>query len=970
MSRDLAQWEERLEGHFRHLAAARRQVEGGPPLFALEHNLEAEEIGDLGAAIRAHIGHNPPQREHVLTWVVYAAELGYRYSGDEFWQTFERETPGWTVYGDRHWIRQRYRSFRQQYGGAEPSGAWAEHFSIICWPITHAILPWDLQRQLARILYELRHAFSSELLESPINLGESIQGRSWNATSRFQNLAQDVALVGQIATALLFEGRFGTDSLIHSSALERISKDLERERRAREWLRSARRSAQERARVRGLAVSWGMPSPSAEGPQEAREDIAALGIEPRLVLRPNDAVGECWGVSLEVPDLSHLLLKLPRTREILTNTRCVVAGASGRPLARGTFLYGSRRVVLARWPRPEEVLLQFEKTDPQLEYILRAECLLRPGPSWLFRIASDGVAYESRSLRVRPGERYILVTSSEVAESIHHVRPISLDCQGVYGVLLTLPSALTPEWEETLRCLGLAQARAIEVWPAGLSAAVWDGEGHGEWLTSERPCLAVRSDHPVDALLVLMDGSPESTLELAPVVPGEPLFFELPSLPTGLHRIRVSARAAPDAVTESLGALDVVMRIRESRPWSPGLSSQGPLRVEVDPITPTLEQLWEGRVRLAIQGPPGRRVRSRVSLLEREEEEAIYVGQLPPLPFPVDPDAWSAQFERHVRKEAGETYDLARICQLEFFAKELGTFTVRCEREFTPLRWAVRRRGQCYTVCLVDDTGEEQGPVVGRLAFEKPCVEERMVSSKSQYEAPEPGGMYVARSARYTVAVIVPPVVRNLSDLGCSPRIDGTTRSLEGLYQLTGMMRLWGKARLTGDLFSATRKRQVLVALLQHLFGVICGETWARAEEAAGRDKARLGAPLEEALSRRRNEAAVAEYLVRDVADLLDSGCEERARLLAELASRLDLLPLPATSFQITAEWLAQFALRLASEPATVEDWAGERIRDGLKGLMDAPALARAARFLVLLTDSHRTARVAAGELYASWGWP
>ena len=38
----------------------------------------------------------------------------------------------------------------------------------------------------------------------------------------------------------------------------------------------------------------------------------------------------------------------------------------------------------------DEVLLQFERSNEQLNFLLRTECLLRPGPNWLFRIASDG----------------------------------------------------------------------------------------------------------------------------------------------------------------------------------------------------------------------------------------------------------------------------------------------------------------------------------------------------------------------------------------------------------------------------------------------------------------------------------------------------------------------------------------------------------------------------------------------------
>jgi hypothetical protein len=353
---DLGQWQARIAEHFGQLRTVRTETVGDRPIFALEHGLDETEVKTLASAIRAHIAESAPSTDHPLPWIIYAAEFGYRYSGDEYWQTFESETPGWIIHGDRHWIRDCFRSFHRKYGGAKPSGPWAEHFRIICWPITHAILPRDLQRQLASILYELRHSFSAELFESPSILGEFIAARSWDATSRFQQLAQETQLIGQIAAALLLQGQFGTGGLIYPTTLRRIGEDLDRERRAREWLRGARKMAEERAHVRGLA--GGRPTAAiAVRHEEARAEVVALGIEPRLVLRPAEGSGASWDVTLEIPDLSHLLLRFPRTRDILTASRCVVAGAAGRPVARGRFLHGAQRVTLARWPRPEEVLL-------------------------------------------------------------------------------------------------------------------------------------------------------------------------------------------------------------------------------------------------------------------------------------------------------------------------------------------------------------------------------------------------------------------------------------------------------------------------------------------------------------------------------------------------------------------------------------------------------------------------------------
>ncbi len=147
----------------------------------------------------------------------------------QYWQTFEEKTPGWTLNGRRDWIRDAFVAFQKEYASAKPSGPWAENFSIIAWPITHAILPRDLQQQLARILYDLRHSFSAELFDEPQRLGEFIAARSYNASARFQNLVQAPALVGQIAAALLLQGKEGFKTLLHPATLKRIGDDVDRE---------------------------------------------------------------------------------------------------------------------------------------------------------------------------------------------------------------------------------------------------------------------------------------------------------------------------------------------------------------------------------------------------------------------------------------------------------------------------------------------------------------------------------------------------------------------------------------------------------------------------------------------------------------------------------------------------------------------------------------------------------------------
>ena len=99
MSLDLGEWQERLARHFAGLRNRRCTRRIATPMFGLEHGLTPPEVQALEAAVRSDIARRRPSPDHWLAWIVYSSELGYRYSGDEYWQTFEHETPGWTDNG-------------------------------------------------------------------------------------------------------------------------------------------------------------------------------------------------------------------------------------------------------------------------------------------------------------------------------------------------------------------------------------------------------------------------------------------------------------------------------------------------------------------------------------------------------------------------------------------------------------------------------------------------------------------------------------------------------------------------------------------------------------------------------------------------------------------------------------------------------------------------------------------------------
>lgn len=978
---DLEEWNQRLAEHFGALARDRKDI----PLFALEHGLAPAEVLALSDKLRAHILHSPPNSKHVLVWTVYAAEIGYGYAGDEYWQTFELKTPGWTQNGNRGWIRDAFIAFQKKFAAAKPSGAWAEHFSIIAWPITHAILPRDLQQQLARILYDLRHSFSAELFDEPQRLGDFIAARSWNTSKRFQNLVQAPALVGQIAAALLLQGKAGSKTLLHPLTLKRIGDDVDRERRGRDWLRGARRAAEARAEIRGLAIGRPTTTPFHHR-EEARAEVERLGIEPRLVLRPIE--GSRWEVSLEIPDLSHLLLRFPQVRDILTESRCTVAGALGRPLARGRCLHGSQRIVLSSWPRHDDVLLKFERTDAQLEYLLRAECMLRPGTSWLFRVASDGLAYESRGMRVRAESKYLVVSTEPLPRSpLTHT--VEITCDSVHAVLLDVPSALTEEWTQVLRQLQLSQAKSIEVWPAGLAAVAWDGEGHGEWLASEIPTLAIRADHAIDELTIAMgQGDQSLSLALTNTSPGEPIFIELPPLPVGLHRFSVAARSGKGVDSEVVGDLDVVMRVREARPWLPGMTTHGPLDVELDPAAPSLEQFWEGKAAVTVRGPAGRQVRCRVQMFAHGAESP-FERQLPPLPLPLSSGRWMRHVETHLKKDkdAQRAYDDAHVGEVEFSADELGMFTLRCEREFTPLRWSVRRNSSGFIARLHDDAGSGV-PVIERYSFERPSIGEKLPSD-SEHKAPSAGGLYVATLGEFRASIIVPPIVKVFADFQCEPQFESAQRTPESIVRLLRHTAVWGTARLSGDPITSARRHVVIRALTANVFAVLCGRVWANAESKL-KDERGL-AELKRCISDKKHEQGIGAALQLEYRTLAEVPPSKRAARLGSLAETLRLVRPGANQREVVGRssfagatvlrrvqilgpdhsaWLAEFALRMASDPGSLIAWAGEHVEASIEKLLYAPTLARAARFLVLAVEQQQKALAAAGDVYAGWEWP
>lgn len=972
----LADWQERLHVHYESLHKARSRY--NRPIFALEHGLAEHEIHSLELDIRSWISQSPPDRKHGLAWIVYASESGYKYEGDQYWQSFESKTPGWSRGGNsyRNWMRQCFRSFQEDYGGAQPVGPWAEHFSIICWPITNALLPKDLQYQFARVLNDLSATLLLSHFETTDLLGRRIAAYSMRSNKRFRYFVHETELVGQIAVALLMPDEADSRVLILPATLTRIVEDLETERQSREWLKSARQRAKE-VRVSGARA---VPRTRVSLPvtkQDWQEELRALSLELTIVLSPSSETE--WSVFLRIPDFSPLAKDFPELQAPLSAIRCCVAGSALKSLmARGRLLCGTQTVRLERWPTADSALLEFEKPIPALSALVRTSCLIRPGPDWLFQVGADGLAHEMRGRSLRANHKYLLVRQREDQPDLGpHMRKVSIECNGITAIEIDVPGLVEGDFADQIAILGLSQTKNIRVWPAGIPVGAWDGEGYAEWLMRDKVLIGISSDHDIHRIDFAMNN--ESDLaSIKEVAAGAVYFLELPALQRGSHNLQFRVYEQDDGNCDAAGEFDVV--IREPRVFAPGFCYQGPLYATVDPLSPTLENLWEEKMSIHLHGPKDRFVDCSVRLAEKHSTVPLFARKLKDIPLPLDPETWRQLFHDQIREldEAKEQYDLAEYCDLHFDGSDMGSVAIKCEREYRPLRWRIIKKKRDYRLYLLDDSGQTAPPVIRYSSYELPDTVKQLQNADVLDEllVDDNGGLFSATNQTGQDSILVPPRIKQLADFHIDPQVRERTNAVKDILEMIHCYSLWASANVPGNIAALVRQRYVLKAIHSKMIGLMCGGRWAAAE---GRFKPESSTSLEQLLAEIRNKEL--EKVLRHNGSLYSElNTYERVAALSGPTFRNLLPPQTRLAVSFHAEllqagfdpqaWQMEFALRLASRPDGLQSWAECHFHKGTEWIREFPAPLRVARYVVLTVDADLQEEISHGwRVYTGWDW-
>ena len=827
----LEHWKDRLERHFQSLAALRNNSE--LPLFALEHGLSTEEITEISDLLREQISTGKSLDEYWLLWVVYATEIGYEYTGHEYWQSFSDQTPCWESH-HRPLLRDWFEKFQDIYDGVRPSGPWAEQFPIIAGPITHAILPKYLQYCFASALYQLRFRLARLEALDFLSVRRLLITGTYNTTTRFEQFLQQEELTGRIVLALLNQEPQDGQEPIHLPTLGRIVDDLNQVRSTRVWLKETRTVVD---RYRGIGQGTG-PSQKpthTHGPDQKVESFFQQSIQPNIFLRYS-GTGK-WAVVMEVPSFASLAATAHDLKVFLEQTRCRLAGATDVKPA-GWTLTGRRFGLLKSWPDDHIPLIEFEKVHEVLNEFIQEDCKISKGPTWLFRIGMDGRAREIKGKNVHPGVKYILASTDDLTDTISpFITPCLLDCSSVTAVQIVVPENPDSEQISQLKAIDLEIARTIRVWPAGLPCRKWNDEGDSEWLTTESPRFGIVHDHPAESYLICLNKDAQITVD-APEA-GHPTYIEVKPLPAGRHILTVTAqRESPSADGEDTLTGYVELEVREPEPWVPGVPAHTGLIVDVDPHDANFDELWANTVDLSINGPESHSVECLLRFEDGDGKRTFEqrIGQTWNLP--VTPPIWREQFKQFLKshKNAAWRYLEASAGILEILAGELGNFSLRFDRDIPSIRWVARHHHGNIMLRLIDDTGIESNQAVCQMfSMDYPTVATTpdLPSLFDSISPQPPGGLFIARHGDYGDSIIVSSLTssRRLQDQNINPDFSdilaGTTSAATGLRILTG----WKMARIAGIVAVAEYQRNKITQELHcALYEKLCGQNWARAE--------------------------------------------------------------------------------------------------------------------------------------------
>lgn len=829
MSAILRDFETRLQDHFSRLSVEKRKENF--PVFALEHCLDAREVGrlgnELGRSLRSLQGLTPSFQ---LCWLVHAAEVGYGFDGTEYWQRFTEATPNWH-YEHRNDFLGFFRAFARQFGGVQPQGHWASHYRYISWPVAHALLPHDLQLQLAQSIYNARHRLPEIAQLDPLRTGEFIDRYTFERTSRYRFFLEQRELVGWIVHALM-QADSAHAPILYPPTLKRILERLNGAAHAREWLKDARRQYARST----FHLPWSARHTTAPPP------IGDPGNGPRNVSGPMPALlTPMLSMRFDGDDRAQMFVELPSFQQLLNlhgefrshfdraNVRIPCHGNALMPAV--TLLSGSGRVrPMQRWPEPEEVLAEFSPKLQAFDRLVSSECRLRKSGIWLFKRGPQGTASEILGQTLRPGERYVAVVRDKHRLGGLPGKPLELKCTGVAALAFEVPVVVPNALAKTYSDVGLPLHRTIRVEPIGVLPRAWGGESLGEWLSTETPCFTLERDHDFDSYQIRCNEGPAELFHCG--ADGE-VIISLQNLEEGSHTIDIATRSSASGLGVHIppcACATFDLHVRRPSHWVPGELCSPGLIVETHPRLPTLLEFLGDAIELTALGSTNQQVTCSL-VLQDAAGSTTSTLTICKQALPLTLDQWCSGVRGLLGRPSDEHEFLAAAsAYILVDADDLGHRRIPLQNTPGPVRWAVNKTKDAAMLRLIDD-GADHALEITWADFCAPMSPVAISRDAAQLiDVNQQSGLFFARAGDHAEAVIVSPrgSGSGLKWLGVTFERDAFRD--QDLLKVFACRSLWRNARACSPI-SRIHQRQVATRLHRHSLEIVAGRRWCAGEE-------------------------------------------------------------------------------------------------------------------------------------------
>lgn len=790
---EIKQIREKIKKNYSELFHKRKV--NSKPVFSIEHNLTKEECKFLNEYIQLSV---IVYQEDELLWLVYASEIGYKIDRIEYWDSFQKNLRADFDNNDnRNKIRTFFNNFINNYNGYKPQGTFAEHFTIISFPIYNSILPKYLQSNLAQLLFICRHSFQDFKNKDYIKFGNflSRQIYNYNFSKLFYKFSEDKEMLGKIAYALIDESADNKFNDIQKNTFDRIIADCEEARETKDWLKSTR-STYKKVKFQGLRKNISNIFLNKQK-NEAKKILNDCFIKPQIhLIKEYNA----WKTYIRFESFEKNFLKIyPEFREVFRNTYCVINGDEDKTINAKNFLRKNNEILLNKWIEFNKRLIEFKSDHEsslisQLNFTLQNESFLIDEKIWLFKVSEFSHAKEIVGKTILPNTDYLIVSKENQSNKL--LKESNISTENVYAYTFSTKNTFTKEDIESFKDLNLYPYSKIVFKPIGYPPQNFNEEEASSWNIGDKPCFKIETDQTIEKIIFTFMGEKIQKHNV-----NEDLYIKLDVNELGSYSLNAHAEVKNYKQDIISGTHDI--KIHDKNIWDKSQIGSDVFYIETDPINPSLDNLIANDMDLEINGPRNLKLELKI-IINKEDDEILIFDNFPKLKTPVEIHHWYAYFEDNILNNKNtkiyEELVLSKNTIFEFTSEDIGRTKITLEHEIKPLQL----RYISESLFLIDNSGDQPTNQINYIKFDTPdFLESKIVKNKKVHDINNGGLFFSSNKSNEETFLIIPRIFKDKITLEQlippKMKLKKAIRDEKWIFNYIYYYRLWCNAKIVSN---------------------------------------------------------------------------------------------------------------------------------------------------------------------------